>query len=316
VKRALDAVQPRFFIGLETELWPNFFDALAARRVPILIANGRISDRSFRRYQLVRPFVARMLRRVSVFAMQSEEDARRIVALGAPPARVVVTGNLKADLRPDAMDRDEGWPRRLGLGPGRPLWIAGSTHRGEEAIVLDAFERLTPRFPGLRLLLAPRHPDRADEVERLIRDRGWPSRRRTALDPVSDGSSVIILDTVGELASLYRWADVVFVGGSLVPSGGHNMLEPAQRGKAVVFGPHTENFRESAALLVSAGGALVVEDADALAAAVERLLREPALRAQMGESAFAAVARRQGALEKTLALVERHLIPAAAEASR
>jgi 3-deoxy-D-manno-octulosonic-acid transferase len=311
VKRALDAVRPRFFIGLETELWPNFLGALAARGIPTLIANGRISDRSFRRYRLVRPFVARMLRHVSVFGMQSEEDARRIIALGAPAERVIVTGNLKADARPDASGGGYDWGAALGLGPRSALWIAGSTHRGEEEAVLEAFQQVRSRFPQLRLLLAPRHPERADEVERLVHERGLATRRRTALDATGAGEAVVILDTVGELASLYRWADVVFVGGSLVPSGGHNMLEPAQMRKPILFGPHTENFRESAGLLLGAGGALVVKDAVELGREVERVLEDPGLGRAMGEAAFAAVATRQGALERTLALVERHLIATA-----
>ena len=231
VRRALGAVRPRFFVGMETELWPNFLRALASRGVPSMIANGRISDRSFKRYRLVRPLVARMLARITVFAMQSEEDARRIIALGAPAERVVVTGNLKTDLVPAPSSTD--WEALLGLGPDDLLWIAGSTHRGEEAAVLDVFERLRPQFPALRLVLAPRHPERAAEVERLIAERGLRPIRRTALGPGGAArGAAVILDTVGELADLYRLAAVVFVGGSLVPAGGHNMLEPALRKKA------------------------------------------------------------------------------------
>jgi len=308
VGRALDAVRPRFFIGLETELWPNFLRALAARGIPAMVANGRISDRSFRRYRMLRGIMARVLGPVSAFGMQSAEDARRIIALGAPPERVVVTGNLKADIRPDAADADPMWERLL--GPDCSLWIAGSTHQGEEALILDAYQRLAPRFSRLALLLAPRHPERSDEVERLIRERGLQAIRRSALGSGEDRAGVIILDTVGELADLYRLADVVFVGGSLVPSGGHNMLEPAQRKKPVLFGPHTTNFRESAELLLSAGGAVVVKDALELTREVERLLDDPELRRKMGEAACAAVATRQGALGETLALVERCLMVA------
>lgn len=307
VRRALDAVRPRFFIGLETELWPNLLRALASRGIPAMVANGRISDRSFRRYLLVRRFVARMLSQVAVFAMQSQEDARRIVALGAPPERVVVTGNLKADLRAERAG-DPVWQRLLRADSRRLLWIAGSTHHGEETAVLDAYQRLKPRFGDLRLLVAPRHPERTEEVERLVRDRGLQSVRRTALGAGQALDTVIILDTVGELAELYGFADVVFVGGSLVPTGGHNMLEPAQRRRPVLFGPHTSNFRESAELLQSAGGAVVVHDAIELAGEVERLLKDPELRRSMGEAGFAAVAARQGALSETLALIERHLM--------
>jgi len=309
-------VRPRFFVGMETELWPNFLRALASRGIPAMVANGRISDRSFRRYRLARGLVGRMLGRISLFAMQSEEDARRIVALGASPARVFVTGNLKVDLAAEPGEDDGRWRGRLGLEAGRLLWIAGSTHPGEEAAVLDAHRRLKMRFPGLGLLVAPRRPERAAEVERLAAERGFRAVRRSALGADGDAEAIVVLDTVGELAQLYRFADVVFVGGSLVASGGHNMLEPAQRRRAILFGPHTENFRESAELLHRAGGAVVIADAEDLTREVARLLGDPGLRARMGEAAFAAVASRQGALGRTLALLEEHLIAPGAGAPR
>ncbi len=306
VRRAVEAVRPRFFVGMETEIWPNFLRTLAARGVPSMIANGRISDRSFRRYRIVRPIMARILARVSVFAMQSEEDARRIVALGAPPERVVVTGNLKTDFVPEPTDTP--WDDLLGLDADTQLWIAGSTHRGEEAILLDVFQRLRKDVPGLALLLAPRHPERADEVTRLVAERGLRPVRRSRLPADSARGAVVILDTVGELADLYRKAAVVFVGGSLVAAGGHNMLEPALRKKPVLYGPHTENFRESAQMLHAAGGALVVTDASELESETRRLFENPALRARMGEAGWAAVAARQGAVGQTLALVEQVLM--------
>jgi 3-deoxy-D-manno-octulosonic-acid transferase len=309
VARALDSVRPRFFVGMETELWPNFLRALARRRIPSMIANGRISDRSFRRYRLVRLFLGSVLRRVSVFAMQSQEDARRIIALGAPPERVVVTGSLKADQEPEAPGARELWERLLGLTPEERVWIAGSTHRGEEDLVLDAFRRLRPRFPSLTLLLAPRHPERAAEVEGSIRSRGFTSVRRSELPRQRGQDAVIVLDTVGELAQFYRVGHVVFVGGSLVPNGGHNMLEPALRAKPVLFGPHTENFRDSAELLLDAGAARVVTDVSTLGAAVDELLSGPEEARAMGERGFAAVIRRQGGVRATLELIERYLYP-------
>jgi 3-deoxy-D-manno-octulosonic-acid transferase len=311
VRRALDAARPRFFIAIETELWPNFLRALAARRIPAMIANGRISDRSFRRYHRVRWLMRRVLADVSVFAMQSEEDARRIVALGAPPERVVVTGNLKSDLLPEASD-DEAWRQRLGLGPGNRLWIAGSTHRGEEALALDAFVHAKARFPGLALLLAPRHPERAGEVEELIRARGLVAVRRSRLPQDAARGAIVILDPVGELAQLYALAEIVFVGGSLVPIGGHNMLEPAMRGKPVLFGPHTSNFREGAELLQMSGGGLVVKDGDELARELTRLLEDGDLASRMGRGAREAFVGRQGALSATLDLIARHLWPGSA----
>lgn len=308
VARALAAVRPRFFVALETEIWPNFLRGLQRRGIPAMIANGRISDRSFRRYRLVRPFMRRVLAGIAVFAMQSAEDARRIIALGAPPERVVVTGNLKSDAIPNEPGAEQLWRRLMGLTGAEPVWIAGSTHRGEEELLLEAFVSLRRRHPLLVLVIAPRHPERVPEVERLIRGRGLTSVRRTALPSARDTDAVIVLDTVGELPQLYQLSQVVFVGGSLVPLGGHNMLEPALRRKPVVFGPHTSNFREGAELLVTAGAALVVRDAKDLEGALDELLSDPARRAAMGEAAFEVVVGRQGAVLQTLELIERFLM--------
>jgi 3-deoxy-D-manno-octulosonic-acid transferase len=310
VGRALDATRPCFFIAIETELWPNFLRALARRRVPAMIANGRISDRSFRRYRWVRGLMRRVLADVTIFAMQTEEDARRIIGLGAPRERVVVTGNLKTDLRPEPAADAAGWRRRLGLDAAARLWIAGSTHRGEEAVVLDVFARARARCPQLALLLAPRHPERADEVEEIIRGRGLAAVRRSRLSGDAPSGAVVILDTVGELAALYALAEVVFVGGSLVPIGGHNLLEPAMHGKPVLTGPYTSNFREGAELLQQGGGAFVVKDAPELERVLSRLLEDPALARRTGEAARAAFAGRAGAVGATLDLIGRHLWPA------
>ena len=308
VGQALRAVNPRFFIGMETELWPNFLRALARRGVPAMVANGRISDRSFRRYRHVRFLTARMLRDITVFAMQSQEDARRIIALGAPPERVVVTGNLKTDLAPTEAGGEAVWQQLLGIAVGEPVWIAGSTHRGEEAIILDAYARLRRRVPDLILLLAPRHPERVPEVERLAADRHLATIRRSELPASRGRAAVIVLDTVGELAKIYSVASVVFIGGSLVPTGGHNMLEPALLRKPVLYGPHTTNFRESAELLLEAGGALLVDDPARLEERVAELLADPARRSRMGEAGLQAVVGRQGTVKQTIELVERYLV--------
>ena len=307
VERALAAIRPRFFIGMETELWPNFLGALAQRRVPTMIANGRLSDRSFRRYRWVRFLTRPMLESVTVLGMQSQEDARRAIALGAPPERVVVTGSLKTDAVTDAPGVRELWERLLGLGSRERVWVAGSTHRGEDEIMAEVFVRLRADYSGLVLLLVPRHPERVPEVERLLQDRGLASVRRSRLPTARAGAPVIILDTVGELASLYHLAEAVFVGGSLVPTGGHNMLEPALRSKPVLFGPYTSNFRESADMLLEAGGARRVTDAAGLEAALRELLEKPDIAQAMGEAGYQAVVRRQGGVRATLELVSRYL---------
>ena len=249
-RRAVESINPAFVVCMETELWPNILRTLARRGIPVMIANGRVSDRSYPRYRAVRRLLRSVLADVRVFAMQSDEDARRILALGASPERVFVTGNIKHEALPDAADAAERWQRLLGLGPSTPRWIAGSTHRGEEEIVLDAHGRLRAGLPNARLLIAPRHPERASEVVELVRRRGLGVVRRSELPRDRRADTVIVVDTVGELASMYSVSDVVFVGGSLVPGGGHNLLEPALRRKPVLFGPHTANFRESAALLL------------------------------------------------------------------
>lgn len=308
VRRAVARIRPAFFVCIETELWPNLLRELATRGVPAMIANGRLSDRSFRRYRWVRRPLAAVLRDVRVFGMQSVEDARRIIVLGAPPERVVVTGNLKHEALPDPAGAADLWRRLLGLVAGQPVWIAGSTHRGEDEVVLAAHRAVLDKFPRLALVLAPRHPERVPEVMALTAGRGFTAVRRSELPRARAGRAVIVLDTVGELAQLYTIADVVFVGGSLVPAGGHNMLEPALRKKPVLLGPHTSNFREVAALLIEAGAATVVSDAKSLAAALAALLGDPGRAARTGEAGYEAAATRHSAVEQTLDLVTRFLV--------
>ena len=312
VRRTVRAIDPAFFICMETELWPNVLRELGRRGVPTMIANGRLSDHSFQRYRLLRPLMRRVLADVRVFAMRSDEDARRMIALGAAPERVIVTGNLKIDAAADPPGAADLWRRLLGLRPGQRVWIAGSTHKGEEDAVLAAHAAGQSVHPDLVLVLAPRHPERVEEVLALVLARGWRAVRRSTLPGAARSARppVIVLDTVGELAQIYTVADAVFVGGSLVPRGGHNLLEPAMRRKPVLVGPHTDNFREAAALLVDAGAAVVVTDAASLSSELKALLSDPAVAAKRGEAGAEAVAARHGAVAATLELVERYLGPA------
>jgi 3-deoxy-D-manno-octulosonic-acid transferase len=201
----------------------------------------------------------------------------------------------------------ELWERLLGLGPRERVWVAGSTHRGEDEVMADVFARLRADHRDLVLLLAPRHPERVPEIERMLEDRGIRTVRRSRLPTARAGAPVVILDTVGELATLYHLAEAVFVGGSLVPTGGHNMLEPALRSKPVLFGPYTSNFRESAEMLLEAGGARRVTDAAALESALRELLEKPDIARAMGDAGYQAVVRRQGGVRATLELVSRYL---------
>jgi 3-deoxy-D-manno-octulosonic-acid transferase len=289
-------------VALETEIWPNLLRALSRAGIPAALANGRISDRSYRRYRWVRPLFRRVLAQVGLFAMQSDEDARRIISLGAAPERVVVTGNLKMEGPAESDGAEQLWRRLLHLSED-PVFVAGSTHRGEEGSVLDAFLAARRDTRGLRLVLAPRHPERFDEVEGLIVARGLPVVRRSRISAES-ATQVILLDTVGELAGLYAVADVIFVGGSLVPVGGHNVIEPALRAKPVLFGTHMANFRAAAALLLEEGGGIQVADGEALAGALRALLADAGRRRALGQAAWEAVRRHQGACARTVTALE------------
>jgi 3-deoxy-D-manno-octulosonic-acid transferase len=315
VNRTLRLVKPRLFVMMETEIWPNLLRACRRKGVKTAVANGRISNRSYPRYRLVRPLFQRVLGDVDRFCMQSEDSAARLVDLGADPARVTITGNLKFDsLRaaaapgPDrAMHRVERFFR---VPDSRPVVIAGSTMRGEELMVLRAFERMRASEPKALLVVAPRHPERFDEVERLARDEGFRTLRRSQLTIDDEPSAdVVVLDTIGELAHLYRLATVVFVGGSLVPTGGHNILEPAVYGRPILFGPHMQNFTEIAAAFLEARAALQVRDEWDLEAAFRDLLANDARRQALGRAAQAIVDASHGARDRTLEAIARLLPP-------
>jgi 3-deoxy-D-manno-octulosonic-acid transferase len=308
VSRAVTAVNPRLVLLTEGEIWPNFLEACHVRGVPVLLVNGRVSHRSFRRCQLVKPFYRRVLARIALFCMQGEGDARRILALGADPERVVVTGNIKYD---DEEANDQ-FPARLApvarLVDGRPVWVAGSTHRGEEGPILQAFGEIRTGVPGSILVIAPRHPERIPEVEMLLREANLPFIRRSALPGGAvELAPVVLVDTMGELSHLYALATVAFVGGSLVPAGGHNILEPARHRRPILFGPHMDNFAEVAEAFLGEGTPHQVRDAPELATRVLELFRDPAAAQRMGEAAYRVLARNRGAAERTATLIERYL---------
>jgi 3-deoxy-D-manno-octulosonic-acid transferase len=311
VARALDALQPRCVGLVETELWPNFLRACGRRRVPVVVLNGRISDKSYPGYRRLRPFFRRVLGNVACFGMRTPKDAERIRAMGAPQERVVVTGNLKYERAVGQADgeRTDRLRRAFDLAEGEPLLVAASTHRGEEEVVLEAFAGLRERHPELRLLLVPRHPERFAEAEAVIARRGMAYRKWSAA--ASDGDEpappVLLLDTMGELTAAFPLATLVFIGGSLVPVGGHNALEAAAAGKATLFGPHMHNFQQEADDLVAAGCARQVHDADSLAATCRGLLEDPAALEAMGRAAVGVVEAGRGAAERTLALLEPYL---------
>jgi 3-deoxy-D-manno-octulosonic-acid transferase len=303
VRRFLDRARPRLGIVLETELWPNLYRDCARRGVPLVLASARVSARSVRRYRWLGGLVRATLARV-VVAAQSEADAARFTALGADPAQVRVVGNLKFDFELPPRTEAQGRALRATLGAARPVWVAGSTHDGEEELVLDAHARLRAARPDALLVLAPRHPPRFAAVAALLRRRGVAFVARSTAQPVTATTEVLLVDTLGELVLFYAAADVAFVGGSLVPVGGHNLLEPAALGKPVITGPYTANAAPVARLLIDAGAAEVVADGAALAASVTRLLADPAAMRGAGGRGLAAVGANRGALARFLALLE------------
>lgn len=310
VARFLRGARPRLAVIMETELWPNLLRQCAAAGIPVLIANARLSERSARGYGRIRWLTGSMLRDVTLIAAQAGADAERFRTLGAP--RVEVVGNLKYDLRLPVDLPEQGLRlRRERLGANRPAWIAASTHAGEDEVILDAFAFLRPRWPELLLLLVPRHPERFDGVAALCQQRGLPVIRRSAEQPCPPETAVFLGDSMGELLQFYAAADLAFVGGSLVATGGHNVLEPALLGLPVLFGPHMFNFTEAGQRLLEAEAAWQVTDAATLATAVDRLLANPERRRAAGERGRAVVERHRGALAALLARVEELLEPVA-----
>ncbi len=305
VNRTLRLVRPRLFIMMETEIWPNLLRRCRKLGIRTILVNGRISSRSYPRYRLARPFFRAVLADINRLCMQSDESARRITDIGANPGRVTVTGSLKFDsLETPAMAAGRGASRVLRyfrIPPGRPVFMAASTFKGEEAAVLDAFAVVRRAAPGALAVIAPRKPERFAEAEALASAEGLRVVRRSALavdaEPRAD---VVILDSMGELAHLFPVATVVFVGGSLVAQGGHNILEPAVHGKPIVFGPHMENFAEISATFLRNQAAIQVADAASLIDVVARLMSDSVERARLGAAARALVEANRGAKVRTL----------------
>lgn len=297
---ALGKVQPRLLLIAETELWPNLLLRCEREGIPVILFNGRISDRTFRRYLFLRCLWKRPLQAVSHFLMQTERDRERIIAMGAPPERVKVAGNIKFDQRHSSGSGDtiSETAQSLGLGGHETLVIGGSTHSGEEEMLMEFFKE-REEGAGRVLILAPRHLDRLEEVERALRREGipWIRKSRRSLQPEGQVPKVILLDTMGELMKLYPLATLVFIGGSLVPVGGHNPLEPLFFKKCVIFGPHMFNFSEIARMLVEAGGAIQVKGKEELFEQMRELLRDEPRRRSIGERGHHLLTTHQGASE-------------------
>lgn len=305
--RFLDHIQPKLAVIMETELWPNHIHQCAKRGIPVALANARLSERSARGYARFAGLTRPMLAEMSLIAVQTETEAERFRQLGARPECVEVTGSIKFDLRID----DQLLPRAHALrgqwqASQRPVWIAASTHEGEDEVILAAHRQLLEHHADALLILVPRHPERFNTVFALCAAQ-FPTVRRSSAEAVTAQTAVLLGDTMGELLFLYALADIAFVGGSLVPNGGHNVLEPAALSLPVLSGPHLFNFLEIAAMLRDAGALQEVDDAQGLAAAVRRLIELPRDAQRMGAAGLAIMQANQGALQRLLAGLGRLL---------
>lgn len=318
VRRSLERVQPSAIVLVELELWPNFIAAARQRGIPVLLINGRVSDRSYRSYQWIRPLLRRVLPRLQAIAVQNQTYGSRLLNLGAHAEQITVTGSIKFDRVETARDNPRTLEigRSFGLQPGDTLLIAGSTQAPEEELALEAYGRLRSEFPQLRLMLVPRHKERFEEVAALVLRSGGRLLRRTDVSSSASLSvtqsvtsapsgepPVLLLDTLGELSATWGLADVAFVGGSLSRRGGQNMIEPAGYGAAVLFGPHTHNFKDVVALLLDAGAAEVIPSADEFIVRIRAVLKEPERARAMGRRAQELVTAQHGATRLTVELI-------------
>ena len=304
-RRFLDRAKPAIAVIMETEIWPNLFLECEQRGVPIVVANARLSEKSLRGYGPVTPLARAAIRCATFVAAQSQQDAERLLELGARPERLRVVGNLKYDMRVPDDAAAQAVTLRANWGAGRPAWIAASTHEGEEQAVIEAHSRLMRRFPDALMLVAPRHPERFKLMAQLCRSYGFVTATRSEDGVANAETQCFVIDTLGELVRFLGAADVAFVAGSLDPIGGHNVLEPAALGVPVIVGPNTFNFAEVTDLMLERGGALRVPDAEGLASALQKMLGDSELRARMGQAARCMVEAERGAVARTLAIVEK-----------
>lgn len=308
VRRAFEKIQPKLVVILETEIWPNFLREAQRTGVAVVFVNARISERSIRRFRRFEPvvggFFSRALQNASLFLAQSEQDAGRLKEMGAPEEKLMVTGNLKYDIDPPAQSPFGDWLAGQTASQERwPIFIAGSVVAGEEEAVLAAYDMVQRQWRRALLILAPRKPERFDVAAELANESGWRVVRRSTVDmslPLDENCDVVIVDSIGELAGLYAIGDAVFVGGSLVPSGGHNILEPAWFCKVPIFGPSMENFRDIAARFSSSGAGMQVGSGEKLGKLWAELISDSRRSEQMGRKAHALVETNRGATARSL----------------
>jgi 3-deoxy-D-manno-octulosonic-acid transferase len=308
LSRALDLLSPRLMIVMETEIWPNLMHQCRKNDIPVLLANARLSASSAKRYGHIHSLITDAIQSFCHIAAQDEADAQRFIGLGADKKQVSVCGSVKFDVRIPASVREHGELLRIAWGTGRHVWIAASTHPGEDEILLDIHKTLLDRFPDALLVLAPRHPERFDDVAALVESRGFGYCRRSKMPVCKSNSQVYLGDTMGELTVFFAAGDVAFVGGSLVPIGGHNVLEPASVGLPVVVGPHMKNFLSITQLMRDAGALTQIENAEQLKAELLELFENAEKRTAMGQAGLDVISLNQGALECVANIMEECLI--------
>ncbi len=312
VRNVMKAVKPGAIIVVETEIWPNFLKEARKLAIPVILVNGRISDRSFRRYTSFGWVFRRVLADFSSFCMQTDEDARRIVSMGARPASVHVTKNLKYDMPVASLSPEElgSMRKKYHIPASAPVFTAGSTHEGEEEPVINTYRNLLRENGEIVLCLAPRHPERVGRVSEILQKEGISFTLRSALESQGKllrGGQVLLLDTVGELMNLYALSDLVFVGGSMVPAGGHNLLEPASLKVPMIFGPHIHNFREIASLVVRSDAGARVENEEELISMATALMRDKARRREMGENGARLLEQNSGSTEMHMKVISEFI---------
>ncbi len=304
VKRFLNRVDPVMAVVMETEIWPNLFLTCAERGIPVIVANARLSERSLNGYGPVRPLARAAIRSARAVAAQSRQDADRLLQLGADPARLSIAGNVKFDMPvPKGLDQAAAMLRDY-WGRNRPVWIAASTHEGEETAIVEAHMRVLKRYPDALLLLAPRHPERFRPVVQLCRQYGFRTMVRSEDTVALLDTQCFVIDTLGELLTFYAGCDVAFVAGSFDPIGGHNVLEPAALSRPVLVGPHTFNFEEITESMLASGAALRVANPSALGDTVVRLFGDAAARERMGRSGLEVVQSERGAVDRVIAIID------------
>lgn len=304
VRAVINKIRPSLFVLAETEIWPNLIHILYKNKIPVVVVNARISDRSIKGYSLIKFLIKPILNKISAFCAQTETDAMRLAVLGVAKDKIQISGNMKFDLKPHVLSFDN---INLGLLEDEQLLVCGSTHPGEEEIILRVYKNLLKRFPSLRLLIAPRHPERAKEISVLVQQAGFGpvflSLLRTTNHELR--TNVFILDTIGQLLNYYALADIVFVGGSLVKRGGHNVLEPAWQGKPILFGPHMFNFRDITDMFIKNKAGILVNSEMELEEKINYLLVNPDAADELSKRAKALIAQNQGATFRNSEVIKK-----------